>query len=117
MTGWLDWLAAALSALGIAAVTIRKVVVIMGILRDLGALFIAVTFIVFGHEVPGQNGADKKAAALAKVKEILAAPGGFDWPAWLAPYQDVLLGLAIDMAVLLANRSGFFARSSGGSPS
>ena len=98
-----------------AAVTLRKAVVIMGILRDLMALIIVIIGIVTGEEAPG-NGAEKRAAAIAKTRAILDAPGGIDLPVWLNPYLDLILGVFVDAAVALLNRSGFFGRSSAPSP-
>lgn len=82
----------------------------MGFAKDTLGIFMAVLAIVMGHEAPGETGAQKKAAALAKIKEILAAPGGIDFPKILVPIEDWLLSLFIDMAVLLLNKTGFFVQ-------
>ena len=96
-----------------AVAAIRKVICIMGILRDLMALFIVIIGVVTGEEAPG-GGAEKRAAAIAKTRSILAAPGGIDLPGWINPHLDLILGVFVDAAVALLNRSGFFGR---GAPS
>ena len=98
-----------------ALVAFRKAVSIMGILRDLMALIIVIIGVVTGEEAPG-GGAEKRAAAIAKTRAILDAPGGIDLPTWLTPYLDLILGVFVDAAVALLNRSGFFGKSSAPSP-
>jgi len=88
----------------------------MGYVKDVVGIFIALIGIVLGHEIPGMTGQQKKAEVRLKIKEILAAPGGIDFPQMLAPVQDWILDLFIDMVVLLMNRTGFFVRSSAPSP-
>ena len=91
---------------------------LMSIVKELFAIFSALLFVIAGFEDPNASGAQKKAMALAKIKAILADPGNpLNFPAWLAPLEDTLLGIGIDAAVDLANRSGFFAHSAAASSS
>ena len=84
----------------------------LGFVRDVVGLFTAIIGIVLGNEVPGVPGAGKKEEALKKINEVLNAPGGIDFPKMLEPIRQWLLGLFIDMAVGLLNKTGFFDKSS-----
>lgn len=77
-------------------------------LSDILAIMIALVPFLVAAEKPG-NGPEKKAEVLTKIKQVLAEPGGIDWPKFLPiQFQDWLLGICIDVLVGLLNRSGFF---------
>jgi hypothetical protein len=63
-------------------------------------------------EEDGVSGADKRAAAIERARDLLnAAQQIGELPAWLVAILSnaAVLGLLIDFLVGVANRSGFFA--------
>lgn len=95
------------------AVAFRKAVLIMGIVKELFAIFSALVFIVAGLEGGTTTGPEKRAAAITAIRKILDdSTQPLTFPKFLAPWEDMLLGLAVDGAVAIANRTGFFGKSS-----
>lgn len=91
----------------------------MGVLKVLTAvmavlpkLLQAVAFVVavveVASEVDGAKGAEKKAKAIALLKELF--PPAL-LPDFLAERYDAVAGLLIDAVVALFNRLGFFQKS------
>jgi hypothetical protein len=58
----------------------------------------------------GGNGDQKRAEALAKIKEFEDRLG-LKLPSVIQRYHDTLVGLLIDALVAVFNRTGFFAHS------
>lgn len=68
---------------------------------------LAVTVVEIASEVDGTKGAEKKAAAIAKAKELLPPEKlGF-----FGQFYDQIAGLLIDAIVAYANAKGFFRKS------
>lgn len=56
--------------------------------------------------VPGE-GAARKAAVVKAIDDIIAKPGGLDWPGWMPDSaKSFLLSGSIDLAVFLFNKAG-----------
>jgi len=65
------------------------------------------TIVEVASETDGAKGAEKKARAIAQMRELFPPERlGF-----LAPHYDALAGLVIDVVVAWANQRGFFAKS------
>lgn len=67
---------------------------------------VALAVLVVEDLLDGQPGVQKKAEAIGRVKELVAAILGH-WPAWL---PDQVIGWAIDMTVAIFNRDGTFRK-------
>jgi hypothetical protein len=69
-------------------------------------VYAAIILIVLVVEdiMDGQPGAQKKEAAIARIKEVVTAILGF-WPSWI---PDALLGVIIDWVVGRFNTDGTF---------
>lgn len=81
-------------------------------LSDILKLIAALVPFVVDAEFSGQQGPEKRAAALAAVNAVIDEPGGINLPAWIAgEFRAWLLGFLIDMLVRGLNRTGFFGKS------
>lgn len=92
---------------------IQKVPFLGTVIKD----FLAILFLVFTYvwaEETANTGVDKpapgpekKATVVKQIHDILANPGGMDWPSYLpATLEDVVIGLLIDAICALAKRLG-----------
>ena len=82
------------------------------LLDTLRVLYALVITLAVGAEHPG-GGADKKKAVIDQALAILDEPGGIEAPGWLRPYLPALLGIIVDVAVGVLNKTGFFGNSGG----
>lgn len=86
--------------------------VLTNLMAVLHKLIQAVAFVVavveVASEADGAKGAEKKAKALALLKEVFPPA---ELPDFLAERYDAVAGLLIDAIVALFNRLGFFQES------
>lgn len=78
---------------------------------SLRLLYVLVLTLAVGAEASGAPGPQKKAEVVAQALVILDEPGGITIPVWLRPYAGTILGIIVDVAVTLLNKTGFFEPS------
>jgi len=89
---------------GIMLATLRRILDALGKLVEV--VTVAVTLVELKEEeAPGP---EKKAEAIAQIKELVAP---LDLPPFVANNLDMIAGFLIDVVVGVLNREGFFKRS------
>ena len=73
-----------------------------------GFTALATTLVELGASLDGAKGEEKKARAIALLKQLLP-PNTL--PGWLAANYDQVAGVLIDLVVATLNRLGFFQKS------
>jgi hypothetical protein len=97
---------ATLATAGTLWVTLRKAMTMLKTLKQATAAILLVVIAVELETEGTGKGAEKKAAAQARLKETLDPV----LPDWLNPVVYNGAGMLIDALVVFANRTGFFAQ-------
>lgn len=74
----------------------------------IGAVALATTMVELAAQVDGAKGEEKKARAIALLKQLLPPS---TLPKWMGDNYDQIAGILIDLVVSILNRMGFFQKS------